>query len=373
MKLRWITLVVLAITFLIPNFAYAETPSRFQFEWVNGTVTGGEVIIKNGVTYIETEDIFINAGFQSNWDSAHTRLQLKGQKDQLAFRMGSKFAIMNGKIVPIGGSPFTKNKRTYIPARFLVKVLGGKELKWSNTGKVLHAAGLRDSMTVSQIYGGLYYSVDNDSGTLYVTDAKGSKRKLATLEKTLYDFANFDFQVTSKGLLIITIYVNHGEPHLHYQLFTVIIKNGGVIRQSYAHYFNRYSPNVKQYDNHLILTDGKKLRVLEDGTGAVIETIDLVKLGGEDDDYFIEGMDDDSLLFRANQKGILKLYNRTTGEVVPLYKQLLDEKRQEYAETNETPYFGDNLVFIKREGQTLYFRNDSNFEREDTIYEYKLP
>ncbi|RED66262.1 hypothetical protein [Cohnella lupini] len=101
----------------------------------------------------------------------------------------------------------------------------------------------------------------------------------------------------------------------------------------------------------------------------------MVKLGGEDEAYFIEGIDDDFLLFRANHKGILTLYNRETGETLQLYKQLLDEKDQQIAETNDFPYFGDFLEFIDRQGQTLRFRNHSVLHTSgiDTIYEYVLP
>lgn len=78
--------------------------------------------------------------------------------------------------------------------------------------------------------------------------------------------------------------------------------------------------------------DGNTLRFIQDGTGNVIDTLDLVKLGGEEDAYYVEGIDKEIILLRGNQNGLLTLINRQTGERTLLYKELLTAKDQEYAE-----------------------------------------
>lgn len=105
--------------------------------------------------------------------------------------------------------------------------------------------------------------------------------------------------------------------------------------------------------------DGNTLRFIQDGTGNVIDTLDLVKLGGEEDAYYVEGIDKEIILLRGNQNGLLTLINRQTGERTLLYKELLTAKDQEYAENNDVPFKGDTLKFIKRSGDKLYFINDS--------------
>jgi hypothetical protein len=375
MYLRRLTVCVLAAALLFPTLTFAETPASFRFTWHNDRETNGSAIVRDGVVYIAAEEVFIVAGLQMEWDSAHQRFRLISDKLKMALRLGSKTGYVNGKVTDIGGVPFVSNKRTYIPARFIVNALSGNNLKWNKSDRILQATGLHDAMTENRTYGGLIYSIELETSDLYVTDSKGNKRKLTDLGSHDFDSSEFHFQPTDGGLLIVTIHDNYGEPHVHDRMFTVLIKDGGVIRQSTVNYFNRFTPNVVQYDNHPLLIDEKKLRIVEDGTGAVLETIDLVKLGAEDDAYFIEGIDDDFLLFRANHKGILTLYNRKTGETLQLYKQLLDEKDQQIAETNDFPYLGDFLEFIDRQGQTLRFRNHSMLDTNgiDTIYEYVLP
>lgn len=95
-----------------------------------------------------------------------------------------------------------------------------------------------------------------------------------------------------------------------------------------------------------------------------------MKLGGtEEDAYYIEGIDNDILLLRGNQKGLLTLIDRKTGERTLLYKELLTAKDQEYAENNDVPYKGDTLKFVKRSGDKLYFLNDSPLTgKKDLIY-----
>jgi hypothetical protein len=127
--------------------------------------------------------------------------------------------------------------------------------------------------------------------------------------------------------------------------------------------------DLKLYDDNLILHDGNTLRFIQDGTGNVIDTLDLVKLGGEEDAYYIEGIDKDILLLRGNQKSLLTLIDRKTGERTLLYKELLTAEDQGFAENNDAPYKGDTLKFLKRSGDKLYFLNDSPLTgKKEVIY-----
>ncbi|OME37257.1 hypothetical protein NSS98_18885 [Paenibacillus sp. FSL E2-0274] len=69
-------------------------------------------------------------------------------------------------------------------------------------------------------------------------------------------------------------------------------------------------------------------------------------------------MDKDFLLIRSNQQGFLMMIDRKTSAKTLLYKALLDVEQQKYAETNDLPFFGDNLKFLKREGDALLFNNE---------------
>ncbi|MNE99001.1 hypothetical protein D3C80_1976090 [compost metagenome] len=81
-------------------------------------------------------------------------------------------------------------------------------------------------------------------------------------------------------------------------------------------------------------------------------------------------MDDDFLLIRPNQKGLLMLIDLKTGSNTLLYKELLDADQQLYAEINDVPFHGDQLEFVRRTGNLLQFRNQT--VQDGRIYEYEL-
>ncbi|WP_147304125.1 stalk domain-containing protein [Cohnella lupini] len=257
--MKRLTVCVLAMALLFPTLTFAETPASFRFTWHNEMETNGSAIVRDGVVYIGAEEVFIIAGLQMEWDSAHQRLRLIGDKLKMALRLGSTTGYVNGKVTDIGGFPFVSDKRTYIPARFIVNALSGKNLKWNKSDRSLHATGLHDATTENRTYGGLIYSIKPGTSDLYVTDSKGIKRTLTNLGNHDFDSTEFHFHPTDGGLLIVTIHDNYGEPHVHDRMFTVLIKDGGVIRQSTVNYFNRFTPNVVQYDNHPLLIDEEKL------------------------------------------------------------------------------------------------------------------
>ncbi|MDH6369336.1 hypothetical protein M2444_001114 [Paenibacillus sp. PastF-3] len=121
-------------------------------------------------------------------------------------------------------------------------------------------------------------------------------------------------------------------------------------------------------ENHISIING--IRLIEDGTGNVTEKIDLTTLGDISDNYLVEGMDEDYLMIRSNQQGFLMMIDRKTGTKTLLYKELLDVEQQKYAETNDLPYYGDNLKFLKREGDALLFNND--YVQDGKIYKFML-
>lgn len=275
-------------------------------------------------------------------------------------------------MVNLQGAPFIFKEELYLPARFVVLALGGGNVSWDARTHTLKADQLQSYKKYDFVHEGLKYTVAGKSGILYVTDGKGVQRELANLGTPINEFLTFSVEKTPGGLLVLSLHDNYGEPHFGNQLFTLVIKDGNVISQASVKYWNRFETNVTRAEGQLLLNDGNTLKIIEDGTGNVMETIDLVQLGGEEDDYFIEYFDKDVFLLRANKSGILKLIDRAAGTSTVLYKELFDAKYQEYAEFNDSPYRGDFLKLIKREGDMLYFKNNIPFDRDQTTYSYKI-
>ncbi|WP_138755844.1 copper amine oxidase N-terminal domain-containing protein [Paenibacillus sinopodophylli] len=366
------TVLILAILLIFPTTAGAAAQAKYKFNWMESGDATGIALVKNGVTYVPLTRMTGYFKLDLSWDDSGTRAQFSGWKKSLAVRVGHLTGVLDGKLIKLPEAPFLLDKELYIPAQFMINALGGGSLTWDAATKTLKAVQLQTFKKYDFFYEGLKYTVEGKSGILYVTDRMGIQRVLAKLGTPINEYLYSDFERTAGGLLIINFYDSYGEPHLNNQYFTVVVKDDKVVQQSSVYYWNRIEKNATKLGSDLLLIDGKRLNIIEDGTGKLLETIDLVKIGGEEDNYFIEYMDKDVYLLRANKRGILKLVDRKSDKVSILYKELLDTKQQEYAEQNDSPYTGDFLKFIKREGNILYFKNDFPYDKDNKTYRISL-
>ncbi|WP_053372713.1 copper amine oxidase N-terminal domain-containing protein [Paenibacillus sp. FJAT-27812] len=374
MMKRGITAFILALLLILPTTAGAAAQAKYQFSWDDGRTgsISGTALVKNGVTFVPMTGVINQSRLELSWDSTGKRAQFNGWRKSFAVRIGNLTGMVDGKMIKLDGAPFLYNKELYLPARFVVNALNGKNITWDAGSKTFKADHLQTFKKYEFVIEGLKYAIEGKSGDIYVTDSKGTQRLLTKLGAPIWEYLNIGFQKTQGGLLVVNLADNYGEPHLNNQQFTLVIKEGKVIQQSSVHYWNRLELNATKFNERLILIDGKTLRLIEDGTGKVVETIDLVKLGGEDDNYFVEYFDNDVFLLRANKSGILKLVDRDTGKISVLYKELLDAKHQEYVETNDMPYLGDFLKIIKRDGDTLVFKNEFPYDKDNNTYRFAI-
>ncbi|MNB97822.1 hypothetical protein D3C75_450550 [compost metagenome] len=372
MKKSWLLLPMLVFLLIgFPAISSAASTAYFVVIWNNGAQSTNPALLKDGTVYASA-GMLESAGLKASKSSSRsgTVYTYTGWKKSVTVTTASKTGKLDGQAVSLGGKPFMYKDELYLPARFIVQALGGETVGWNAKTRVYTAKNFQSFSSSSAVYGGITYTVDKQTGKLYAQSPAGQPRLIANLGSELYDMISFDFRKTAKGLIYLTITDVYGEPHINNKWYTLIIKEGIVIRQASVGYWIRYGDNVKLYGDNLILTDGKSLRVIEDGTGKVKETLNLVKLGGIDDKYLVEGIDDDFVLIRPNQKGLLMLIDRKTGAQTLLYKELLDAEQQVYAETNDIPFYGDRLEYIKREGNVLQFKNQA--VQDGRIYKYDL-
>ncbi|MFD0671883.1 stalk domain-containing protein [Cohnella sp. GCM10027633] len=380
--LRTLVLLILASLVALPatasaanNASTSPSAATYRFEWTDGTVLTGAAAVKNGVSYIGMEAIVQTMIFSRVIWLNERKVKYDGFRTDFTISIGKLAADIGGKPVTLAGAPFKIGEDIYVPASFLLEALRGTKLAWDPKLRVVTATGLRKDAGARIAYG---IAIDYETGTLTRgNNADGSERKLAELGMPIRGSMSYEFRRTEGGLLLLTIMDDYGEPHIHNQLFQIVLKNGGLIRQSSA-YFHERGPRIDiSYGNTIVLTNGKQLRLIEDGTGNVLEKIDLTKIGGENDNYFVEGIDEDFLLLRANKSGMLKLYDRRTQEVVLLYKELLNPSLFEITETYTQPMVGagDYLTFVKREGDALLFRNEAPYVSEEqrmVIHRFEL-
>lgn len=368
-----IALMLLATVLLNPIPSHAASEALYEFTYVNGA-TGGNVLIKNGVAYV-SESLFNFSGLTQTWDKAHKRTEFRGWEKSFAVRIGSRTGLLDGRVVDLGGAPFLNKEELYIPARAVVAALGGHSLNWDAKTQRLTAAGLHDYASYSATYRGATYTAVRETGDLFVSFNKNARSKVGNLGNRL-DLVNFAFEHTPGGLIVVSVRNNYGEPHIYMESSTFLLKNGVTIRQAHL------SPSTNFYDPHiwsqgkLLLSDGKTARLIEDGTGKVLESIHLAKLMNADGiaaapQYSVEALYADVALIRSSDTGTLTLLNRLTGEKTLLYKTFYTPEQQVSVETGAFHMtLFDGIQFTGREGNVFTFtcRPDSNsFERTFTL------
>lgn len=350
------------------TFYFADDPKGFI---VNPTIN------QNGTIFVDIRELAQDAGLTFAWDSTGQRASLNGFMKKVAIRLGSRTAMLDGKIITLSAAPFTsKDKRNnveavYVPIRFAVQLLGGDHIQVDRQQVHVTAHNIKSYDVITDVYKGSTYTLKKDGGDLYVAHGKQTPVKLVSLGIN-FDSVNMEFESTAGGLLILTINDAYGEPHIHNQQVKLIFQKGKLIRKAYTDFTRINDSDISRYQGKIVLSDGKILRMIEDGTGNVVDHLDLVKLGSSSNEkYAVEGLYDDAILMRTASKGRLLLIDRNTNQSVTLYKELLDTSWQkQIGEDVDIDSFGsgDYLQLDKRVNHTFYFtfRTGSNQEKHFT-------
>ncbi|UQZ37635.1 hypothetical protein C2I18_22035 [Paenibacillus sp. PK3_47] len=295
-------------------------------------------------------------GIEMKWDSAGRRASFSGWNKSFAVRLGSPTGILDKVTVNLGGTPFLEEDELFIPAKFLVKALEGGTLRWDPKTRSLMANGLHMYRGYSESYKGSLYTLSIDTGDLYVSAGQGSpKTKLANLGSGL-DSVHFKFEDTPGGLRVLRVVNSYGEPHRFLEYFTFILNNGALLRQSSTDIYSTFAEPALWSEGRLLLNDGKTVRLIEDSTGAVVETVDLTKLmhGEADQKYNVEAFYRDIAIIRPLDTASLTLVDRTSGTQTVLYEKLLNgEERQWLLLQRDSMFPGDNFRFSGRNGNEL--------------------
>lgn len=350
------------------TFYLANDPKGFI---VNPTM------IHNGTIFVDIRKLAQDAGLTFAWDSTGQRASLNGFMKKVGIRLGSRTAMLDGKTVTLSVAPFkSKEKRNnveavYVPIRFAVQLLGGDHIEIDRQKVHVQARNIKSYNVITDVYQGSTYTLKKDGGDLYVAHGKKAPVKLVSLGIN-FDSVDMEFESTAGGLLILTINDAYGEPHIHNQQVKLIFQKGKLIRKAYTDFTTINDSDISTYQGNIVLSDGKILRMIEDGTGNVVDQLDLVKLGGgSNEKYAVEGLYDDAIIMRTASKGRLLLIDRNTNQSVTLYKELLDASWQkQIGEDVDIDSFGsgDYLQFDKRVNHTFYFtfRAGSNEEKHFT-------
>ncbi|MEI2397648.1 copper amine oxidase N-terminal domain-containing protein [Paenibacillus phytohabitans] len=337
--------------------------------------SAGNAQIKNGISYMPA-NLVKATGIEILWNNAAKTAAFSGWNKSFSVQLGSSTGVLDGQKVPLGGTPYMSKQELYVPVKFIAAALEGGPVRWDSAKKTLLINHLHMYRSYSETFEGGVYSLSLDSGELYLTTKQNTKHKLATLGRGL-DVIDFTFGHTPAGLTLLRVSNVYGEPHLHAGYYTYLLKNGSVIRQGHIDTYTSFGTAAEWSEGKLVLNDGQTLRLIEDGTGAVSETIDLPHLMGatvtKDVYYNVEAVFKDVLLVRPLDTALLTLVNRTTGEQTLLYKELLSAEGQLDVEQIDYMFPGDHIKFTKREGNVFTFTVNYLDGSKETVHTYTLP
>lgn len=373
MNKKMIFSALLSSTFLLqsslcnPALASSSSfPTTYTFYLANdpkGFIVN-PTMIQNGTIFVDIRELAQDAGLTFAWDSTGQRASINGFMKKAAIRLGSHTAMLDGKMVTLSAAPFkSKEKRNnveavYVPIRFAVQLLGGDHIQVDRQQVHVQARNIKSYNVINDVYKGSTYTLKKDGGDLYVAHGKQTPVKLVSLGIN-FDSVDREFESTAGGLLILTINDAYGEPHIHNQQVKLIFQKGKLIRKAYTDFTTINDSDISTYQGKIVLSDGKILRMIEDGTGNVVDQLDLVKLGGgSNEKYAVEALYNDAILMRTASKGRLLLIDRNTNQTITLYKELLDASWQkQIGEDVDIDSFGsgDYLQFDKRVNDTFYF------------------
>ncbi|WP_046228197.1 stalk domain-containing protein [Paenibacillus dauci] len=371
MNKKILTTLLLSSALLLPTASpqtvqAATTETNYEWSYQGEGYNASfkdKTIVRNGVNYIEFTSVAWLANLNYTLDFKGKRAGFNAWIKKIAVRDGSKIAMLDGKKVTMEGAAFLKNNpqsekmEVYVPLKFAVQALDGKYNKYDSATHMIKISNIHNYSFISKVYKGVTYTVTKANGDIFSTVGNNKPIKLTSLNASL-DLSDINIRSTPKGLLLITVNDSYGEPHINSQLFQVLLKKGQVIRRTSVDFNWGSTDRVDSYNNKIVLNDGQKLRIIEDGTGNVLETINLLDLAGKGKNqlYSIEAIDDAMILIRNTGDRQLQLISRKTGKSVILFDQLLTPKQQELVKLDSGAMgAGDGLTFIKQKGDTLYF------------------
>jgi hypothetical protein len=302
------------------------------------------------------------------WQNESKQATLTLPEQTVVLTLGQTAATRNGTAIKLSDKPIMQNSRVYVPLRTVTESLGA-DVEWKAETQEVEITQKAD---LAMVWGvNSVYWLNWDNGNIYESYPYESTPKfVGTMDIELKGFHSVRLAaaVNAKQLIVEDHY---GEPMINTELYSAMIVKGAIVKQTKVHYWQRYTANVTQYGDHQVMTDGKNLFLL-DSTGQVTKQYDLVALIGLDENYSIEGIGEAYALVRPNRTGLLTLLNLETSEIIHPYKKL-NAQEQEYAETNEVPYYGDNIKFEGEGDGVLKFSYRSIFDNKDHAFTVDRP
>ncbi|SDE87353.1 Copper amine oxidase N-terminal domain-containing protein [Fontibacillus panacisegetis] len=323
--------------------------------------------LRNGTVYIPLREVSNGLSSAVTWNSQNKQITISQPGQKIIMTLGKATATRNNKEVKLANTPIIKNNQVYVSIRSVAELMQAK-VNWNSRDQFVEVTPNTSLMMVRGP--SHFYWLNRTNGEVHYASSSIAEAKLAgIMTLDIKGFSNLDL-VSSGKLEQLILTDSYGEPMINTNLYSALMVNGSLVKQTKVHYWQRFVFNVTYLGDRPVMTDGKMLYVL-DSAGEVKLEYDLVKIVGLDEIYSVEGIGEGFALVRPNSTGLLTLINLQTLDTVQLYKQL-NGQEQEYAEHNDVPYHGDEIKFEREKDGVLFFSYNSIFDGQKHNFTYKL-
>ncbi|GGO05611.1 copper amine oxidase N-terminal domain-containing protein [Saccharibacillus kuerlensis] len=117
----------------VPSEALAAKPDPTVY--INGRITSGDVLVRNGVTYLTLTDLRALGSYTFRYDKTRRTVTIKDgrENDTYVLTLGSANARQNGETIRMNAAPLLYGNKTMIPVRAAADLFDA-ELQWDQNG-----------------------------------------------------------------------------------------------------------------------------------------------------------------------------------------------------------------------------------------------
>lgn len=332
-------------------------------------------LLQNGSVYLPLREIGTLLNSKTTWVFEGKRIIVNRPTTKIEMKLGSKEATVNGKPYLLQANPKNENGVVYVPARFVTEALGA-QVEW-------FAKEQRVNLKFNEIY--LFaeksekaYWLNIGNGKLYLSaDAKAAEL-IAVTKVEIKESGMLTIDSLSERVDLLSVHDNYGEPHLGNSYFKMVLVDNKMTLETKVQYYGLHPIQdvEKLENNHVLLMDGPTLYEV-DSSGLVIEQLDLQALtGNEDTSYLVDLYDDQYIVIRPHDSGLLTLIDRKSKKSIRLADVLLDKEKLDIYKTIDkasTDFtYWDGLTLLKRDGDYLKLSHQWFLDGLKTEYSYKL-
>ena len=125
----------LLIAPLAPSISEKSALAAATTVYINGRVAQGEVLVRNGLTYLTLTDLKAFGDYSFRYNKTWRTITITGGEngDRFVLTLGSRDAKRNGQNITLEAAPLSYENKTMVPVRVAADLFGA-ELEWDQNG-----------------------------------------------------------------------------------------------------------------------------------------------------------------------------------------------------------------------------------------------